>query len=195
MGPQVHNAPSYGGSTCANRSSGSFDGGNRSSDPSIKQDHESSIPLSARLPTTPTKGPPPEVPAPIASSSISSLDSSNVHDEGMTKIFIVINAICLFCQQRGHSLNIVRDDYNIHYQEPPVERLVVRKDLVEVNLVRRVVRESAQCRKTCSVVRLSSQKSKFGYGDNTSKLLREPQGGEMGLDDQRKTGLWLHFVA
>ncbi|GJS28561.1 hypothetical protein Tco_0489181 [Tanacetum coccineum] len=50
MGPQVHNAPSYGGSTRANRSSGSFDGGNRSSDPSIKQDDVSSIPLSARLP-------------------------------------------------------------------------------------------------------------------------------------------------
>lgn len=50
MGPQVHNAPSYGGSTRANRSSGSFDGGNRSSDPSIKQDDASSIPLSARLP-------------------------------------------------------------------------------------------------------------------------------------------------
>ncbi|GJZ55822.1 hypothetical protein Tco_0611015 [Tanacetum coccineum] len=59
-----------------------------------------------------------------------------------------------------------------------VERLVVRKDLVEVNLVRRVVRASAQCRKTCSVVRLSSQKSRFGYGDNISKLLREPQGGD-----------------
>nr|GEX41287.1 hypothetical protein [Tanacetum cinerariifolium] len=66
------------------------------------------------------------------------------------------------------------------------ERLVVRKDLVKVNSVRRVVRASSQCRKTCSVVRLSSQKSRFGYGDNTSKLLREPQGGEMGLDNQRR---------
>ncbi|GKC53562.1 hypothetical protein Tco_1076307 [Tanacetum coccineum] len=66
------------------------------------------------------------------------------------------------------------------------KRLVVRKDLVEVNLVQRVVRASAQCRKTCSVVRLSSQISRFGYGDNTSKLLREPQEGEMGLDDQKQ---------
>ncbi|GKD34639.1 hypothetical protein Tco_1250148 [Tanacetum coccineum] len=59
-----------------------------------------------------------------------------------------------------------------------VGRLVGRKDLVEVNLVWRVVSASAQCRKTCSVVRLSSQRSRFGYGDNTNKLLREPQEGD-----------------
>ncbi|GJW22330.1 hypothetical protein Tco_0032952 [Tanacetum coccineum] len=66
-----------------------------------------------------------------------------------------------------------------------VERLLVRKDSMVINLVRMVGRASAQCRKTCSVVRLSSQRSRFGYGDNTNKLLRELQEDEMGLDDQK----------
>ncbi|GKB31004.1 hypothetical protein Tco_0870405 [Tanacetum coccineum] len=66
-----------------------------------------------------------------------------------------------------------------------VGSLVGRKDLVVVNLVWRVMSASAQCMKTCSVVSFSSQRSRFGYGDNTNKFLREPQEGEMGLDDQK----------
>nr|GEZ38638.1 hypothetical protein [Tanacetum cinerariifolium]GEZ38911.1 hypothetical protein [Tanacetum cinerariifolium] len=49
-----------------------------------------------------------------------------------------------------------------------------------------VVRASVECRKTCSVVRLLSQRSRFGYGYNIDKLLRKPQEGEMGLDDHKQ---------
>ncbi|GJU52808.1 hypothetical protein Tco_1226522 [Tanacetum coccineum] len=41
-----------------------------------------------------------------------------------------------------------------------------------------VERASTQGRKTCSGVHLLSQRSKFGYGGNTNKMLHELQNGE-----------------
>ncbi|GJX52553.1 retrovirus-related pol polyprotein from transposon TNT 1-94 [Tanacetum coccineum] len=90
-------------------------------------------------------------------------------------IFNRNNEVVLISPRRIDIYVIDMSSYNEESNTCLVSKESNSKDLAVVYMVGMVERASTQRGKTCSGVHLSSQRSKFGYGGNTNKMLYELQ--------------------